>query len=184
MKILQLLLAWILVLGTGTAAEETRFFEMRTYYAAPGKLEDLLSRFRNHTTRIFEKHGMVNIGYWLPLTNTENRIIYLLAYPSREAREKSWIEFSADPQWQTVARESERNGKLVGRAESVFLESVDLSPPVKPGQSASPRLFELRTYRAAPGKLDSLLARFRNHTTKLFAKHGMTQFGYWVPTEK
>ena len=125
MKMLQLSLAWICLLGTGTAAEETRFFEMRTYYAAPGKLEDLLSRFRNHTTRIFEKHGMVNIGYWLPLTNTENRIIYLLAYPSWEAREKSWKEFSADPQWQQVARESERNGKLVSqRALGLRVESL------------------------------------------------------------
>src|SRR5438874_9125374 len=51
------------------AQSETRFFEMRTYYAAPGKLEDLVGRFRDHTTKLFEKHGMANIGYWLPETN-------------------------------------------------------------------------------------------------------------------
>ena len=171
------------VLSTGLS-QETRFFEMRIYYAAPGKLDDLLARFRNHTTEIFEKHGMANIGYWLPLTNTDNKLIYLLAYPNREAREKSWKEFGADPEWQRVAKESERNGKLVSRAESVFLQATDFSPLVNPERSATPRVFELRTYQATPGKLDNLLTRFRDHTTALFKKHGMGQFGYWVPTEK
>jgi hypothetical protein len=83
---------------SGLAADkETRFFELRTYYAAPGKLDALQARFRDHTVKLFEKHGMENIGYWLPLTNTENKLVYLLAFPSREAREKSWKEFSADP---------------------------------------------------------------------------------------
>src|SRR5882724_9944946 len=106
---------WLLALLTcmlsTSLAQETRFFEMRIYYATPGKLDDLLARFRNHTTALFEKHGIVNIGYWLPLTSSENKLVYLLAYPSREAREKSWKEFGADPTWQEVAKESERNGK-------------------------------------------------------------------------
>jgi hypothetical protein len=170
---------------SGSAAEkETRFFELRTYYAAPGKLDALQARFRNHTLKIFEKHGMENIGYWLPLTNTENKLVYLLAYPSKEAREKSWKEFSADPVWQEVAKASEKDGKLVSKADSLFLAATDFSPVVKPSASGSPQLFELRTYKAAPGKLDALLARFRDHTVGLFAKHGMKQLGYWVPTEK
>jgi len=168
-----------------TAAEkETRFFELRTYYAVPGKLDDLLARFRNHTTKLFEQHGMVNIGYWVPLTNTDNKLVYLLAYPSREAREKSWKEFGSDPVWQGIAKESERNGKLVAKVESVFLAATDFSPTVNPAANSPARVFELRTYHASPGKLDALLARFRDHTTSLFARHGMTQFGYWVPTEK
>jgi hypothetical protein len=184
MKPLMLLVS-LLAIATGAAAEkESRFFEMRTYYAAPGKLDDLQARFRNHTTRLFEKHGMVNIGYWVPLTNTENKLIYVLAYPSREARERAWKEFAADPAWQAAAKESERNGKLVSKAESVFLTPTDFSPVVKPESSQTPRMFELRIYHAAPGKLDNLLARFRDHTTALFAKHGMTQLGYWLPTEK
>jgi hypothetical protein len=185
MKLFVLFLASVLTFSSGVAAEkETRFFEMRTYYAAPGKLDALQARFRNHTTCLFEKHGMVNIGYWVPLTNSENKLIYLLAYPSREARDKSWKEFSADPAWQAAAKESERDGRLVSKAESVFLTATDFSPAVKSNQSQPPRVFELRTYHAAPGKLDNLLARFRDHTTTLFARHGMTQFGYWVPTEK
>ena len=170
--------------GLPAAQKETRFFELRTYYAAPGKLPDLLTRFREHTLKIFEKHGIANIGYWLPETNQEQKLIYLLAFPSREAREKSWKEFMADPEWQTVAKASERNGKLVSEVDSVLLEPTDFSPAVTPERNSSPRVYELRTYHAAPGKLDALLARFRNHTTTLFARHGMGQFGYWVPTEK
>ncbi len=165
-------------------AAETRFFELRTYYAAPGKLDDLQKRFRDHTMKLFQKHGMENVGYWLPLTNTENKLIYLMAYPSREAREKSWKEFGADPDWKTAQRESEKNGKLVAKAESLFLAPTDFSPSVRIQKSDAPRLFELRMYHAAPGKLDALQARFRNHTTGLFEKHGMTNFGYWTPAEK
>jgi hypothetical protein len=172
------------IISVPAAQQETRFFELRTYYAAPDKLPDLLARFRDHTVKLFEKHGMANIGYWVPETNQEQKLIYLLAFPSREAREKDWKDFFADPQWQAVAKESERNGKLVTKVDSVFLEPTDFSPAVTPESNASPRVYELRTYHAAPGKLDQLLARFRNHTMALFARHGMGQFGYWVPTEK
>jgi hypothetical protein len=185
MKLLLLLLSCCLaMISTGLAADkETRFFELRTYHAAPGKLDDLLARFRNHTMTIFEKHGMVNIGYWLPLTNSENTLVYLLAYPSREAREKSWKEFSADPEWKEVVKASEANGRLVTKVDSVFLTATDYSPLVAPSKAGEPRVFELRTYHASPGKLDALHARFRDYTMALFTKHGMSQFGYWVPTE-
>ena len=166
------------------AATDTRCYELRIYHAALGKLEALNSRFRDHTCKLFEKHGMVNIGYWLSMTNTENKLVYLLAFPSRDDREKSWKEFMADPDWQTAAKESEKDGKLVLKADSVFLAATDFSPAIKPSAATEPRVFELRTYTASPGNLDNLLARFREHTLKLFEKHGMTSFGYWTPTEK
>jgi hypothetical protein len=181
-------LAFVTALATfspGAAeAADTRCYEMRLYYAAPGKLDALNSRFRDHTCKLFEKHGMVNIGYWLPMTNTENKLVYLLGYPSREAREKSWKEFSADPDWQSAYKASEKDGKLVTKADSIFLAATDFSPAIKPAATAESRVFEMRTYTASPGNLDNLLARFRDHTLALFAKHGMTSFGYWTPTEK
>ncbi len=184
MKLL-MLLASALTLSTGIAAErEDRFFEMRTYYAPPGKLEALEARFRNYTLALFAKHGMTNIGYWVPLTNAENKLIYLLAYPTREDRERAWKQFMADSDWQAVVKESERDGRLVSKVESVFLTATDFSPRVAPKSSQAAHVYELRTYRATPGKLNELLSRFRDHTITLFAKHGMTQFGYWVPTEK
>src|SRR5262245_47470918 len=76
---------------------DTRVFEMRTYYASAGKLDALLARFRDHTTRLFEKHGMTNVGYWVPIDNPDNKLIYILAFPSAESRQKSWKAFMADP---------------------------------------------------------------------------------------
>lgn len=163
-----------------TAAEkDTRCYEMRTYYAAPGKLDALNARFRDHTCKLFEKHGMTNYGYWTPIENTDSKLVYVLSYPSKEAREASWKAFVADPDWIKAKDESEKNGKLVAKAESIFLQTTDFSPEVKVS-TAAPRVFELRTYTTTTGNLDRLLARFRNHTTKLFEKHGMTNLPYWT----
>jgi hypothetical protein len=176
---------FVFMIGNTFAADtESRLFEMRTYHAAPGKLADLNTRFREHTLRLFERHDITNIGYWVPVDNTNNVLIYLLAYPSREARETSWKEFMADPDWQSAQKASEVNGKLVDKVDSVFMTATDFSPVIKPSATGRPLLFELRTYHATPGKLDELLSRFRDHTKALFKKHGMGQFGYWVPTEK
>ena len=161
------------------SAKDTRCFEMRVYYAPEGKLDDLNARFRDHTMALFEKHGMQNIGYFMPVDNKDNKLVYFLAYPSREAREKSWKAFFVDPDWQKAYKASEANGKLVSKVESYFLQATDYSPEIKPAKGSEPRLFELRTYWAAEGKLDALNARFRDHTVRLFGKHGMENLAYW-----
>lgn len=159
------------------ADKEERVYEMRTYYAAPGKLEALHKRFRDHTVKLFEKHGITNVGYWTPIDNKENKLIFLLSYPSREAREKSWKAFMADPDWQKAFKESEKDGKLVERVENPFLVTTDYSPVVKGIKEGG--VFELRTYTASPKNLEGLNARFRNHTIKLFEKHGATNLWYF-----
>jgi hypothetical protein len=118
--------------GGSSVAKDSRVFEMRTYYAAPGKIEDLQARFRNHTTKLFEKHGMTNIGYWVPVDQKTgaangNALVYILACPSLEARQKSWDAFRADPEWNRVRTESEVNGKLIEKIDSVFLKATDYS---------------------------------------------------------
>jgi hypothetical protein len=110
--------------------------------------------------------------------NPDNKLVYVLAYPNREARETSWKAFMADPDWKAAAKASEANGKLVAKVESTFMDATDYSPEIK-ASSAAPRVFELRTYTTTPGNLPRLNARFRNHTTALFAKHGMTNLFYW-----
>jgi hypothetical protein len=160
--------------------KDTRVFEIRTYYAAPGKLDALHARFRDHTCKLFEKHGMTNIGYWVPIDNPDNKLIYILAFPSREAREKSFKAFGADPEWQRAFKASEVDGKLVAKVESVFLSATDYSPEIKPSGKVD-RVFELRVYTASKDNLGALNDRFRNHTLKLVEKHGMTNIGYWVP---
>ena len=168
------------VLPSFAAEKDTRCFEMRTYFAAPGKLDALHKRFREHTCALFEKHGMTNIGYWTPLENPDTKLVYVLAYPSREARETSWKAFMADPDWQAAYKASETDGKLVAKVESSFLNATDFSPAIKPS-AAAPRVFELRTYTTTTGNLPRLQARFRDHTTALFTKHGMTNLFYWTP---
>lgn len=161
------------------AAETFLCFELRTYTANEGKLDALHSRFRDHTMAIFENHGMTNVGYWVPQENDRNELIYLLAYPSREAREKAWNGFFSDPAWTAAYKASVANGRLVKKVTSVFLKPTDYSPALKTGVSPEPRAFELRTYTATPGNLGNLNARFRNHTVELFEKHGMTNFAYF-----
>ncbi|MCX7700502.1 MAG: NIPSNAP family protein [Gemmataceae bacterium] len=159
---------------------DTRLFEMRTYYAHPGKFEAMLARFRNHTVRLFAKHGMTNIGYWVPVgDNPERMLVYVLAFPDAESREKSWKSFIADPEWIQAFNESHKDGPLVARMESLLLRTTDYSPRVAEKPAAQERVFELRTYTASPGRLSALHDRFRQHTMKLFAKHGMTNLWYW-----
>jgi hypothetical protein len=168
------------------ADKESPVYELRTYYAAEGKLDDLNARFRDHTLKIFETHGIKSIGYWMPQDNPERKLIYMLAFPSRDAAKKSWREFGADPEWKAAAKESEKNGRLVTKVISQFLVATDYSPEIKVGKSAEPRVFELRTYTASAGNLGALDDRFRNHTIKLFEKHGIQNFGYFhlMPEQK
>jgi hypothetical protein len=113
-----------------TAAQAPRVFELRTYTAPDGKLPELHARFRDHTLRLFEKHGMTNIGYWKPLDTplADNTLIYLLGHSSREAAKASWTAFINDPDWKKVATESQVNGKIVAKVDSVFLTAADYSP--------------------------------------------------------
>ncbi|GAB4049922.1 hypothetical protein GCM10028810_42320 [Spirosoma litoris] len=168
---------------SGTAPS-TKFYEVRIYYPTPGKYAEIVDRFRQYTTKIFEKHGMENIGYWTPTDTTKKELIYILAYPSREARDASWKAFGSDPEWKAVVAKTEANGKLVDHVDQIFMTESDISPKIKVGQKSPARTFELRTYTPTPGKLDNLLARFRDHTIKLFSKHGMTHIGYWITQEK
>jgi tRNA A-37 threonylcarbamoyl transferase component Bud32 len=162
-------------------AADTRVYELRTYTAAPGKLDALIVRFRDHTCKLFEKHGMTNVGYWVPVDNTENKFVYLLSHASREAADKSWKAFGEDPEWQKVRDASEVNGRFVTKVERLFLTPTDYSPAVSLGLPGDGRIFELRTYTATPGMLGDLHVRFRDHTLKLFEKHGMANIGYWTP---
>ncbi len=112
-------------------ARDSRCFEIRTYYAAPGKLEELHARFRNHTMRFFKKHGMEVVGFWGPTDKekgSENTLVYILAYPSRAARDQAWEAFRNDPEWQKARDESEKNGRLAEKIDSVILMATDYSP--------------------------------------------------------
>lgn len=124
------------------SAANTRYFELRTYHAAPGKLNALNARFRDHTMQLFKKHGMESIGYWTPAEDQGERdanapktpeangstLVYILAYPSKEACDASWKAFREDPEWVKAKAESEKDGPLVEKVDHVFLNPTDYSP--------------------------------------------------------
>jgi len=193
-RIVSLITVALLASAFAGAAADKRFFELRTYNAAPGKLDELHARFRDHTMKLFEKHGMSNLGYWVPSghptnsnptnSNPANQLIYLLAYPSRDAREKSWKDFLADPAWQAAQKASEANGKLVAKVDSVYLNATDFTPAVGTSAASAPRLFELHTFKSAPGRSNDLHARVSETYLPLFRRYGIGQMGYFAPADK
>jgi hypothetical protein len=100
------------------------------YHASPGKLADLLARFRDHTVKLFDRHGMKSLAYWTPVDEPEksNTLIYILYHPSREAAAANWKSFQDDPEWKSVKEKSEANGKLTEKVDSTFMAFTDFSP--------------------------------------------------------
>lgn len=184
-----LALAPMAALADEPAAKSTsKVYELRTYVANPGKAEAMHARFRDYTCKLFQSHGMELVGFWTPTDEKDGKkdtLIYLLAFPSREAAKASWAAFGADPEWLKVYKESHKDGVLVGKVDSVYLEPTDYSPAVvtAPGSAGGPRAFELRTYIANPGKFADMHKRFREHTLDLFKSHGMTNVGYFTPMD-
>ena len=188
LRFLLLAAALVAAVAAPARAADGPVIELRTYTTLAGRLDALLARFRDHTCKLFEKHGMVNVGYWVPLDAKDGageKLIYLLEHKSREAAVASWKAFGADPAWQAARKASEESGKIVSKAESVFLAATDFSPArgSLAALHAGKRTYELRTYTAADGRLADLDARFRNHTLARFAQHGMTNVIYLHPLD-
>jgi hypothetical protein len=108
---------------------ENRIFELRTYTSKEGKLENVLARFRDHTTKLFEKHGMQNIGYWVAADApaSQNTLIYVVAHKDRDAAKASWDAFRKDPEWIKAKDASEAQGAIVDKVTSVFMNPTDFS---------------------------------------------------------
>ena len=195
MKLFALTMIAMLTLASMSLAAEPGksphgLYELRIYTTLPGRLDALNARFRDHTLRLFEKHGMTNIGYWEPINEADGKgtkLIYLLGFPSMEAREKSFKAFGADPEWQKARTASEADGKILAPkgVQSIFLTPTEYSMFNfdSASQPAEGRVFALRIYGTPDGKLDELHSRFRNHTIDLFARHGMTNIAYFTPVK-
>ena len=160
-------------------------YELRIYKTAEGKLDALNARFRDHTMRLFKKHGIESMGYWVPTDGeaAEDTLIYVIKHKSRDAAAKSWQAFIADPEWKKAAAES-GVGRLATRPESIYMEATDYSPSYENAKGDEDDVFELRIYKAREGTLGKLDARFRDHTIDLFAKHGIKSVAYWHPTDE
>ena len=173
----------LLLLAAFLRAEDTRCYELRIYTANEGKLAALQARFKDHTCKLFEKHELTNVGYWVPVDKSDNRLIYVISSPNRAAHKKSWKAFLNDSDWKKAYKASTKDGALVAKIDSTFMSATDYSPAVKPVITKKIRMFELRTYTTAPDRLKNLHGRFRDHTCKIFEKNGMKNVAYWTPTD-
>jgi hypothetical protein len=116
--------------GGKSVVTDGNVYELRTYIAAPGKLEQLHARFRDHTCKLLPKHGMKLLGFWVPqdaAKGAEDTLIYIVQHKSREAAEASWKAFRADAEWIAAKAESEKEGTLTKRVDSVFMNPTDYS---------------------------------------------------------
>ena len=117
------IVTFLALMASPLAAE---VYELRTYTANEGKMEGVLARFRDHTTKILESHGMKNIGYWLT-EGKSPKLVYLITHKDRETAKKNWKAFGADPKWKAAKTDSVKDGKLVKKVDSKFLTPTDFS---------------------------------------------------------
>jgi len=166
---------------------EGPLYELRIYHASEGRFQHLIKRFREHTDRIFKKHGLKALGYWIPTEGSVKKrrtFVYLLKHPSRYEAYRNWINFFNDKEWEKVMDKPEFQGLLSEKPTSIFLTPNDYSDLARNEIEKPGGIFELRTYVANPGKLTGLNSRFRNHTASLFNKHGIQNVSYWTPFDQ
>jgi hypothetical protein len=115
--------------GTNSMQSSTEVFELRVYHAAEGKLPALLARFRDHTDKLFARHGLKSVAYWTPVDEPQknNTLIYILQHSSREAAAANWKAFQDDPDWKSVKAKSEENGPLTVKIDSTYMAYTDFS---------------------------------------------------------
>jgi hypothetical protein len=126
---LMIIAAALTAASTAQAQSSGPVYELRIYTAVEGRLDAVLARFRDHTVKIFENHGMENVGYWVASDppKSQTTLYYILKHKSREAAKASWAAFRTDPEWIKAQKESEANGKIVEKTESIFLSPTDFS---------------------------------------------------------
>jgi hypothetical protein len=163
-----------------------RLYELQVYRSSPGKLDALHARLRDHQIPLLEKHGVITAGVFVPAGENPEGIVYVLA--SAEglgALQDGWAAFIEDPAWRRVQTETDGDGKLVLEAAKSRLRTTSWSPAFTAEKASKSRVFELRTYTCPDrAKHSALMRRFREHTMKLFSKHGMNNLVYWTPDEE
>lgn len=154
--------------------------ELRVYTSNEGRQADVLKLIETEGVKYMAAHEIPLVGAWVPVDAKDERVITLVSHKDKSSAEKNWASFQADEGWKkALEKASADKGRAVKGIERFFLTTTDYSPKVEP-KKVGDRVFELRTYVATKNNLDALNARFRNHTLKLFEKHGITNIVYWV----
>jgi hypothetical protein len=168
------------------ASGPLRVYELRAIQAAPGKLEALHARLRDHQIPLLKEHGVFTQAVFVPAGENPLALVYLLtAADGQGPTEEGWTGFRKDPKWLKVIADTDSDGQLVAQERNQRLVTTFWSPQFKPGHADEPRVFELRTYMCPdPSKHAALMQRFHDHTMKLFEKHGMHNIVYWIPDKE
>jgi hypothetical protein len=154
-------------------------YEFRSYVSEPGRQSDVLKLIASSGVEYMSKHNIKLVAAWTPEDPSDERVFTLLSHKDKASCDAAWTAFQNDGGWKEAVQKSVVNGKKpVQSFERIFLTENDYSPELLVKQVGN-RVFELRTYIASKGNLAALNARFRNHTLKLFEKHGMTNIAYW-----
>lgn len=163
---------------------DTRCFELRIYQSEPDKFTNLFTRLQLTSERFYPKFGIDLYASFVPVENPDGKIYMLMVFPSKEEQEKRYRSFTTNAEYRAFREQMDTNsgGRSTSRAETYFMQAADFSPAIQPTKYADPHVYELRTYRSSTNNLPLLLNRFREQTTKLFQKHGITQLAYWVTT--
>ena len=105
-------------------------YEHRTYIIPPGRMHDILARFRDHTMALFERHGIEVVGFWVTDIGERSygELVYICRFSDLNARQAAWEAFRADPEWVEVKARTEANGPIVARVDVKILQATDFSP--------------------------------------------------------
>lgn len=162
-----------------------RLYELHLVQAAAGKFEALNARFRDHQIELMRKHGIEPVGFFVPAGGNPDRHVYFLVrFPEFQKSISGWQDFLSDPEWKRVVAETEKDGPLVETAGRKHLQTTYYSPLLEIKRVEPERVVELRTYTCPSAAMRGHLnKRFRDHTMKLFEKHGMENLIYWNPDE-
>lgn len=155
-------------------------YELIDWHSSAMALDELHHHLREFALPHFGKYGIETLGCWVPAQENANNIRFILRSPNREAREATWRALNADTQWDDMFGANGKASRLLARkAQSILMGLTDYSPTVESQTITRDRIFEFRTYVAAPGRLAMLNTRFRDHTMRLFERHGMKNIAYW-----
>ena len=127
MTIKKIIAVCLCTIGAAAPLAQADVYELRTYTTYEGRLDDLLARFENHTMRLFERHGIHNVAYWVPQDQADT-LIYIVSHPDREAAAANWDAFRSDQEWLEAREASRRNGALVQEVVSVYMDATHWSP--------------------------------------------------------
>jgi hypothetical protein len=158
---------------------DTRSYELRVYHPTPGKQAATNAIIAGLGCKYMAKHQIQVVGAWVPTDKTDERVFVLVSHADKATAMKNWEALAADDGFKSELAEASKDGKAVASISRFFLTATDYSPAIKP-TTPGQRVFELRTYITPADRLKHLNSRFRDHTVKLFEKHGITNLGYFT----